>query len=280
MIQDTSASMQNAAMLLAASQQSAVKKPVAKAKTVGAQAPAASNNVGASSNVGASNNVGSSGGVGDDSSDVPQTDEPSMADTFLTLFVAEIENQDPTEPTDPTEYITQLASMAQVVMAEDLSSQMSNNSILMSNLQVMMLGKMIGDDVMVQASTVTVADGQSITGRVTITDASTTVDLNFKDSAGNEYTVPLGEQSPGPVDFSIDPADYGIPPGDYDISVVTNTGESNIPIEVEGRVTDVRIPLDGSTPVLNVSGVGEVPFIMLTEFLTPVTDGDIPVSFS
>lgn len=274
MIQDTSASMQNAATLLAAGQQSSVKKPVAKAKTVGASAPAASNNVGASNNLGDSNNVG------DDSNDVPQNDEPSMADTFLTLFVAEIENQDPTQPTDPTEYITQIASMAQVVMAEDLSSQMSNNSILMSNLQVMMLGKMIGDDVMVQASTVTVTDGQSITGRVTVSDACTTVDLNFKDSAGNEYTVPLGEQSPGPVDFSIDPADYGIPPGDYDISVVTNTGESDVPIEVEGRITDVRIPLDGSTPVLNVSGVGEVPFITLTEFLSPVTDGDIPVSFS
>ncbi len=30
-------------------------------------------------------------------------------------------------------------------------------------------------------------------------------------------------------------------------------------IEVSGEVEDVRIPLDGSSPVLNVAGVGEVP---------------------
>jgi flagellar basal-body rod modification protein FlgD len=202
----------------------------------------------------------------------PPAGSTSMAETFLTLFVAEIQNQDPTQPTDPTEYVTQLAAMTQVVMAEDLSAQMANNSILMSNLQVMALGKMIGDDVMVQTSAVTVEEAGEITGRVTLSSASTIVNLNFKDAAGNEYNVPLGEQPPGPVEFSISPTDYGIPPGDYQISVVTNTGEANVPVEIEGRVTDVRIPLDGSTPVLNVTGVGEVPFVMLSEFCSPVAN--------
>ena len=67
----------------------------------------------------------------------------------------------------------------------------------------------------------------------------------------------------------MNPADYGIPPGDYDVSVVTNTGEEEVPIEVSGEVEDVRIPLDGSSPVLNVAGVGEVPFTMISQFGVP-----------
>ncbi|MCV4608192.1 flagellar hook capping protein, partial [Escherichia coli] len=49
-------------------------------------------------------------------SDTQSSSDSSPVDTFLTLFVAEIQNQDPTDPTDATEYIDQLSSMAQVAM--------------------------------------------------------------------------------------------------------------------------------------------------------------------
>lgn len=194
----------------------------------------------------------------------------SMADTFLTLLVAEIQNQDPTDPTDPTEYVTQLSSMAQVAMAEEMATEMNTNAILMSNLQVMALGKMVGDPIMVQTTTLEVDDG-AIQGRIDLDDACTRVDIHITDEAGNDYDIPLTGSSfgPGAVSFSIDPADYGIPPGDYSVSVVTDTGEEEVPVEVAGVVTDVRIPLDGGTPLLNVSGVGEVPFTMISQFGVP-----------
>lgn len=194
----------------------------------------------------------------------------SMADTFLTLLVAEIQNQDPTDPTDPTEYVTQLSSMAQVAMAEEVATEMNTNAILMSNLQVMALGKMVGDPIMVQTTTLEV-DESAIQGRIDLDNACTRIDIHITDEAGNDYDIPLSGSSfgPGAVTFSIDPADYGIPPGDYTVSVVTDTGEEEVPVEVAGVVTDVRIPLDGGTPVLNVSGVGEVPFTMISQFGVP-----------
>ena len=198
------------------------------------------------------------------------TTSTSMADTFLTLLVAEIQNQDPTDPTDPTEYVTQLASMAQVAMAEEVATEMNTNAILMSNIQVMALGKMVGDPIMVQTTTLEVDDG-AIQGRIDLDDACSRVDIHITDEAGSDYDIPLTGSSfgPGAVTFSIDPADYGIPPGDYSVSVVTDTGEEEVPVEVAGVVTDVRIPLDGGTPVLNVSGVGEVPFTMISQFGVP-----------
>ncbi len=237
--------------------------------TVGATAQ--SNNLGASSSSSTSSTT--------DTSDTATTTttttstDSSGVDTFLTLFVAEIENQDPTDPADPTDYIDQLSSMAQVAMMEEMSVQANTNAVLMSNIQVMALGNLVGDDIMVQTTSLDVSD-EEISGRITLDDACTEATLHFTDTAGDDYTVsliPQGSSSvgPGQVDFDINPADYGIPAGEYDVSVVTDTGEEEIPIEVSGEVQDVRIPLDGSTPVLNVSGVGEVPFTMISQFGVP-----------
>ncbi|MBJ9240971.1 MULTISPECIES: flagellar hook capping FlgD N-terminal domain-containing protein [Citrobacter] len=244
----------------------------------------AENNVGAtaqSTNLGDSSSSNTTNTT--DTSNTPTTttsSEPSGVQTFLTLFVAEIENQDPTDPTDPTAYIDQLSSMAQVAMMEEMSVQANTNAVLMSNIQVMALGNMVGDDIMVQTTSLDIKDNsKEIQGRVTLDDSCTDVDLHFTDEAGDDYTVsliPEGDTSvgPGQVDFDINPADYGIPPGDYSVSVVTNTGEEEVPIEVTGKVEDVRIPLDGSTPVLNVDGVGEVPFTMITQFGVPDSTDD------
>lgn len=259
-----------------------------------AQAPSSENTAVAENNVGAtaqSSNLGDSSSSSTSSttntsgtSGTPTTTtstETSAVDTFLTLFVAEIENQDPTDPTDPTAYIDQLSSMAQVAMMEEMSVEANTNAVLMSNIQVMALGNMVGDDIMVQTTSLDIEDNsKEIQGRVTLDDSCTDVDLHFTDEAGDDYTVsliPQGETSvgPGQVDFDINPADYGIPPGDYSVSVVTNTGEEEVPIEVTGTVEDVRIPLDGSTPVLNVDGVGEVPFTMITQFGVPDSTDDI-----
>ncbi|TCC65233.1 flagellar rod protein [Citrobacter braakii] len=259
-----------------------------------AQAPSSENTAVAENNVGAtaqSSNLGDSSSSSTSSttntsgtSGTPTTTtstETPAVDTFLTLFVAEIENQDPTDPTDPTAYIDQLASMAQVAMMEEMSVEANTNAVLMSNIQVMALGNMVGDDIMVQTTSLDIEDNsQEIQGRVTLDDSCTDVDLHFTDEAGNDYTVSLIPQGgtsvgPGQVDFDINPADYGIPPGDYSVSVVTNTGEEEVPIEVTGTVEDVRIPLDGSTPVLNVDGVGEVPFTMITQFGVPDSTDDI-----
>ena len=242
-------------------------------------ATAQSNNLGDSSSSSTSSTTDTSGTSGTPTTTT--STETSAVDTFLTLFVAEIENQDPTDPTDPTAYIDQLASMAQVAMMEEMSVEANTNAVLMSNIQVMALGNMVGDDIMVQPSALDIEDNsKAIQGRVTLDDSCTDVDLHFTDEAGDDYTVsliPQGETSvgPGQVDFDINPADYGIPPGDYSVSVVTNTGEEEVPIEVTGTVEDVRIPLDGSTPVLNVDGVGEVPFTMITQFGVPDSTDDI-----
>jgi Flagellar hook capping protein len=191
-----------------------------------------------------------------------------MNTLFMQLLVAQIQNQDPLNPTDGTEYVSQLAQLTQVQSMETMSQLMANSSVLMDNLQTLTTGNLVGQHVMVQTDTIN-SDGETVVdGRLTLEHAAGVVTVIVKDSAGVEHKIELGKQEAGQVDFSIDPEEMGLSEGKYTLSVVTDTGEETVPIEVGGTVTNVRIPLDGSSTVLNINGIGDIAYNNITQFGT------------
>lgn len=190
----------------------------------------------------------------------------SMKNMFMQLLVAQIQNQDPLNPTDGTEYVSQLAQLTQVQSMESMSQTLANSAVLMDNLQTLTTGNLVGQHVMVQSNSIE-SDGKSvIDGRLTLDHAATVTTVIVKDSAGKEHKIALGKQSAGQVDFTIDPSALGLKEGKYTLSVVTDTGEDSIPVEVGGKVSNVRIPLDGSPTKLNINGVGEIAYNNITQF--------------
>lgn len=191
-----------------------------------------------------------------------------MNTMFMQLLVAQIQNQDPLNPTDGTEYVSQLAQLTQVQSMETMSQLMANSSVLMDNLQTLTTGNLVGQHVMVQTNAIE-TDGETVLdGRLTLDHAANVVTVIVKDSAGVEHKIELGKQEAGQVDFSIDPEELGLSEGKYTLSVVTDTGEENVPIEIGGVVSNVRIPLDGSSTVLNINGLGEIAYNNITQFGT------------
>lgn len=191
-----------------------------------------------------------------------------MNTMFMQLLVAQIQNQDPLNPTDGTEYVSQLAQLTQVQSMETMSQLMANSSVLMDNLQTLTTGNLVGQHVMVQTGSIE-SDGETVlNGRLTLEHAANVVTVIVKDSAGVEHKIELGKQEAGQVDFTIDPEELGLSEGKYTLSVVTDTGEENVPIEVGGVVSNVRIPLDGSSTVLNINGLGEIAYNNITQFGT------------
>ncbi|MGU3524191.1 flagellar hook assembly protein FlgD [Enterobacteriaceae bacterium C23F] len=189
-----------------------------------------------------------------------------MNNLFMQLLVAQIQNQDPLNPTDGTEYVSQLAQLTQVQSMETMSQLMANSSVLMDNLQTLTTGNLVGQHVMVQTDSIN-SDGETpIEGRLTLEHPASTVTVIVKDSSGTEHKIELANQEAGQVDFTIDPKEMGLPEGKYTLSVVTDTGEDTVPIEVGGTVTNVRIPLDGSPTQLNIAGIGEVAYNNITQF--------------
>lgn len=191
-----------------------------------------------------------------------------MNTLFMQLLVAQIQNQNPLNPTDGTEYVSQLAQLTQVQSMETMSQLMANSSVLMDNLQTLTTGNLVGQHVMVQSDSIN-SDGETvIDGRLTLEHAAGVVTVIVKDSAGIEHKIELGKQEAGQVDFTIDPEKMGLSEGQYTLSVVTDTGEEAVPIEVGGTVTNVRIPLDGSSTVLNINGIGDIAYNNITQFGT------------
>ncbi len=194
----------------------------------------------------------------------PAANGDDLNNLFMTLLVAQIQNQDPLNPTDGTEYVDQLAQMTQVQSMSNMTAMLQNTATLVDNLQLLATGNLVGQSVMVRSDKVSL-EGQPVHGRLTLDHPANNVTLHIKDSAGNEKTIELGAQEQGLVDFTIDPESLGLEEGDYTLSVVTDGGAEQVPLEIAGTVNSVRIGADGS-PMLNIPGLGEVPYYNISQF--------------
>lgn len=196
-------------------------------------------------------------------------DASSLKNEFITLMVAQIQNQDPLNPSDGTEYVGQLAQFSQVESAENLVTLMQNNLVTMDNLQVLTTASLVGQDVKIRGNEFSVDgdDGQKVTGEVTLTGPSSQVNLIIQDAYGNTKKVVLGPQSAGGVDFDLDLDGLGLQQGDYALAVELSNGQDYQPqILLNGQVESVTIPATGGASMVSVRGLGSVPFYDISQF--------------
>lgn len=190
------------------------------------------------------------------------SDAQQVENTFLTLLTAQISNQDPTNPLDSTQMMSQYAAMAQVRSMENMASMTRNNMILLDNLQMLTAAGLVGKTVTVEAESVQVGEGR-LTGMLDQRYASNDSVVRLTSAAGVVTEVRLGGQAPGLVPFDIDPLALGLAPGSYQIEALTDGGEYPA-VRVAGEVDRVLVSQQG--PVLEVSGIGSVPFYQIAAF--------------
>ncbi len=190
----------------------------------------------------------------------------SLYNQFITLMVAQVQNQDPLNPADGTEYVTQLAQFAQVQSTENMVTLLNNNAIMMDNLQVLTTADLVGQTVSVRTDSLT-ADGETTySGAIELTSSSNTVTLELTDEQGNVTNIALGAQSAGKVEFEIDTAELGLE-GNYTLSVALDEGQSYTPeITLNGKVEMVSIPSTGGSSVVTINGIGDIPFYEIASF--------------
>lgn len=189
----------------------------------------------------------------------------SLENEFISLMVAQIQNQDPLDPLDGTEYVSQLAQFSQVQSTENMASMMKNNMVLLDNMQVLSTAGLVGQTVYVSSSEFDLSDGQQ-KGKIELQHPSSQVNLIITDEFGQVTPLPLGAHPAGDVDFSIDPDKLGLQPGKYTVSVQVQDGQSKPNLLLAGEVQQVRIPSSGGSAQVNVQGVGSVPFYQITQF--------------
>lgn len=190
------------------------------------------------------------------------SDATQMENNFISLMVAQIQNQDPTKPIDSTEFLNQFSAMSQVKSMENMTSLSKSNLVLMDNLQTLTAAGLVGQEVKVAADSLDVGS-DAIKGQLNLAHAAGAVEVKLTDVNGVSKTLKLGSQAPGLVPVEINPSALGLSPGKYKVEITSDSGEYPT-LEVNGLVRNVRVSADG--PVLEVAGAGAVPFYKITEF--------------
>ena len=189
----------------------------------------------------------------------------SLENEFISLMVAQIQNQDPLNPLDGTEYVGQLAQFSQVQSTENMSKTMQQSMVLLDNMQVLSTAGLVGQTVYVNADEFQLGEDVK-NGKIELAHSSNQVTLVVKDEFGQSTKVPLGAHGKGDVDFSINPEELGLKPGKYSVAVEVQEGQASPNVLMAGTVEQVRIPNTGGAALVNVHGVGNVPFYQITQF--------------
>ena len=189
----------------------------------------------------------------------------SLENEFISLMVAQIQNQDPLNPLDGTEYVGQLAQFSQVQSTENMSKTMQQSMVLLDNMQVLSTAGLVGQTVYVNADEFQLGEDVQ-NGKIELAHSSNQVTLVVKDEFGQSTKVPLGAHGKGDVDFSINPEELGLKPGKYSVAVEVQEGQASPNVLMAGTVEQVRIPNTGGAALVNVHGVGNVPFYQITQF--------------
>ncbi|EAR57300.1 flagellar basal body rod modification protein [Photobacterium sp. SKA34] len=193
-------------------------------------------------------------------------DANSLKNEFINLMVAQIQNQDPLNPLDGTEYVGQLAQFSQVESTENMAKLMQNSMVLLDNMQVLSTAGLVGQTVYVEGSEIELADDKQQKGRIELNHASNTVSIVLTDQLGNQKIMPLGPKNKGDVEFTIDPNALDLAKGKYQISIEVEKDLPQPSVLLAGEVSQVRVPSNGGAALVNVEGIGQVPFYQISQF--------------
>lgn len=119
------------------------------------------------------------------------------ANSFLTMFLAQLQNQDPTDPMESYELAAQLAQFTTVQLLTQASTQLGNIQQYSAAINNVEMASLVGKNVMAQSSETDVSSGTPTALSYTL-PAQATVSYTIQDSNGNTvYSGSIGSQNAG-----------------------------------------------------------------------------------
>ncbi len=187
-----------------------------------------------------------------------ETDEdPLGMDSFLTMLVAQMQNQDPLNPAEGTEFSTQLAQFSQLEQAMNTNTNLEKLIESMSSDSETNLEGFLGKEVLASVNAIEVDGGEAVGGYYTLENLGD-VRVNIYDKGGKKIrTLYPGQKDVGSHAVSWDGMDSDgkkVEDGTYNYEVVVNdgTGFQSVQTTVNGKVDGI-IYKDG-TAYLQVGG--------------------------
>jgi flagellar basal-body rod modification protein FlgD len=178
--------------------------------------------------------------------------------SFLTLFLAQLQNQDPTNPMQDYELASQLAQFTTVEQLTQVTTQLNNIQQYAAGINNGDIASLVGQDVTAQTNQINVSSGTPSTLNYTL-PSSATVTYTIEDSNGNTvYTGNIGSQSAGTYSIpwtGVNSSGSTVSDGAYTCTVTatgSNGTSSTVATTVTGNIYSCN--LTANPPTYQLSG--------------------------
>ena len=179
-------------------------------------------------------------------------------DTFLTLLVAQLQNQDPLEPTDTKEFVQQLVQFSEVEQQIDTNASLEKMLEFQTRSQAASAINYMGATVEAIGNIVPLQNGKAEFSYALPEQANGTL-LVISNEAGDVVHSAPGNTEIGKHTFVWDGLDSNgnaLPECNYSVTVTARDADNElieVPISVFGRVTGVESTNDGA--LISMGGV-------------------------
>ena len=190
-----------------------------------------------------------------------KTENTLGQDQFLTLLVAQLQNQDPLNPTDATEFTAQLAQYSQLEQLFNLNDAMDGLTAAQTSSQKVSALSLIGKEVVVE-DTHFPFDGAPTRIGYRVDGPATDISLQIRNSAGATVaTLNAGDTTPGEHFLTWNGLDQNgapLPADTYQLAVTAKGASADATVTVAPlvRTTVTGVDLSGSEPLV-VTRTGE-----------------------
>jgi len=179
------------------------------------------------------------------------------ANDFMTLFLTQLQNQDPTNPMESYELAAQLAQFTTVQELQQATTQLGNIQQYTAAVNNAQMATLVGKQVLAQMNTINVSSGTPTQLSYTLPSAAT-VTVTIQDSNGNTVYNTNLSQSAGTYSVPWNGKDLSgntVADGTYTCTV-TAAGSSGTSITIQPYVQGqvYSCDLNGSPPTYTLSG--------------------------
>ena len=189
----------------------------------------------------------------------PSTNDSASADRFLTLLVAQMQNQDPLNPMDNAQVTTQMAQISTVSGIEQLNTTVAGLNTQFTQLQALTGASLVGREVWLEGNALQMT-GTTGEGAFNLTGPADQVKVEVLGPSGQVIdTLQLGAESSGRHNFTWGKDGYADTPG-LTFRVSATSGAK--PVAATPLMLDKveSVGIDGDTLTLALARTGDVPY--------------------
>lgn len=157
------------------------------------------------------------------------TDAQSMQDQFLTLLVAQLQNQDPTNPMDNAQMTSQMAQISTVSGIEKLNDTVQSVTSQFASMQMLQGATMIGHTVLSEGNALNLTDKGQGSAAFDLEGSAANVTVTITTAGGQLVdTMELGSAAAGRNYFTWDGSNYNGNTSNLRFKVSASNGDAAV----------------------------------------------------